>query len=340
MMQPANSDALQRWSTADVPPANRLEYFANALSKAAIPVAVDSADPLTFGADISFASLGSIWVCKASGSPLRSSRGASELARSDRHSLNLIMSLKSPWTAEHRGLFNLAPGDMLVHDSQYAVEADVRNPFDAVTVGFSDDWLRQWVPNPGTMIARRIPGATPWGRALSTYLAELSPEFVLAPPLPFSVLADQVGSLIALAASGLWRATQTYTPAVRSLHERIQECLVQRCTEPQLTAPDLAASVNISVRTLHRIFAAANETFGGKLIEARARVAVRMLTSRLFNRVTTAEIGRRAGFLSPSHFARVIRQRTGRTPLQLRRAVKSDAMAREFLPQPQRYPVD
>ena len=332
MMQLANSDALQRWSTADVPQANRLGYFADALSNAAIPVAIDSADPLTFGADVSFASLGAIWVCKASGSPHRASRGASELTRSDEHKLNLIMSPSSSWTAEHRGLFNLSPGDVLVHDSQYAVEADVRSPFDAITVGFSDNWLRQWVPNPSTLIARRIPGATPWGRALSTFLAELSPDFVLAPPLPFSVLADQVGSLIALAASGLWRATQQYTPAVRSLHERIQECLVQRCTEPQLTAADLAASVNISVRTLHRTFAVANETFGSKLMEARARVAFRMLTSRLFNRVTTAEIGRRAGFLSASHFARVIRQRSGRTPLQVRHAVKSDATESEFLP--------
>jgi AraC-like DNA-binding protein len=48
-----------------------------------------------------------------------------------------------------------------------------------------------------------------------------------------------------------------------------------------------------------------------------------MLASPLFKRVTTAEIGRRAGFLSASHFARVIRNRTGLTPLQLRRQVAS-----------------
>ena len=104
---------------------------------------------------------------------------------------------------------------------------------------------------------------------------------------------------------------------------------MQRCTEPQLTATEVATSMSISVRTLHRVFAAANETFGDKLIEARARVALRMLTAPLFNRVTTAEIGRRSGFASASHFARVIRNRTGRTPLQLRRAVRVDASERE-----------
>jgi AraC-like DNA-binding protein len=66
--------------------------------------------------------------------------------------------------------------------------------------------------------------------------------------------------------------------------------------------------------------------FGEKLIEAKAHVALRMLTSSLFNRVTTAEIGRRAGFLSASHFARVIRARTGRTPLHLRRETNFPAL--------------
>jgi AraC-like DNA-binding protein len=66
------------------------------------------------------------------------------------------------------------------------------------------------------------------------------------------------------------------------------------------------------------VYATAGETFGEKLIDAKAHVALRMLTSSLFKRVTTAEIGRRAGFLSASHFARVIRARTGRTPLHLR----------------------
>jgi len=324
-MSSTPTNPIERWSTAALPHAERLGYLAAALGAALIPLALDQADPTAFNADVSFSTLGALWICKASGSPHRARRGPSELARSRGHCLNLVMNLKSGWTAEHRGLLSMAPGDLLVHDSQYAVDADVRSPFDAVTIGFSEEWLRQWIPNPHTLIARRIPGETPRGRALSTYLAELSPEFVLDPPLPFSVLADHVGSLIAVAASGLWRATPDYTPAVRSLHRRIQEVLIERSTEPQLTAGEVAASVGVSVRTLHRTFASANETFGGTLIEARARIAARMLMSPLFKRVTTAEIGRRAGFLSASHFARVIRNRAGLTPWQLRRQLQPRA---------------
>ena len=62
------------------------------------------------------------------------------------------------------------------------------------------------------------------------------------------------------------------------------------------------------------------ETFGSMLIEARVDLAVRMLQSTLFDRVTTAEIGRRAGFSDASHFVKVLRRRRGQTPLRLRRA--------------------
>ena len=76
----------------------------------------------------------------------------------------------------------------------------------------------------------------------------------------------------------------------------------------------------MSKRTLHRALAACGETFGAMLVHARVDLAVRMLQSPLFDRVTTAEIGRRAGFSDASHFVKVLRGAHGQTPLHLRRA--------------------
>jgi AraC family transcriptional activator of tynA and feaB len=316
--EPLRASLVQRWSTRHVRPSDRLEYFASALSEAVIPFAIDDADPMTFHADLSVAALGAIEICKTIGSAHRAFRGPAERARSNKHKISLLMGLSGPWIAHHRVDCRLGPGDILFHDSDFNVETDVRQPFQAINIALSEDWLRQWVANPVTLIGKHFTGKTPWGRALSAYLAELSPEFVLAPPLPLSVLSDQVGSLLALAVQDLRQTAPTRAPVILSLHERILDILAQRCTESQLTAADVAASLNISLRTLHRALAAANETFGAKLIEARATVALRMLRSALFARVTTAEIGRRAGFVSASHFARVVRNRTGLSPRQIR----------------------
>lgn len=320
-MPPVDNEAIQRWSTAGVPASKRLDYFAAALSEAVNPLGVCKADPRTFHADVSFANLGEIGVTKTTGDAHGSFRGRAELALGGEHKFNLLMSLASPWTADHRGALRMTPRDVLIMDSEFPVKTDIRTAFTAINVSVSAAWLRRWVPDPHLLAARRIPGDSPWGFTLSAYLSELSPELSAAPPLPLSVIADQVGSLLALTASTMHNAAHVRTLATRALHERIKDCIAHRCAELHLSAADVAVSTQVSVRTLHRTLAAANETFGGQLIQARCDVALRMLGSPLFRRVLTAEIGRRAGFMSPSHFARVIRLRTGRTPRQLRLAV-------------------
>ena len=112
------------------------------------------------------------------------------------------------------------------------------------------------------------------------------------------------------------------TPIERSVRDQVHDHIVQRCSETSLRAEDVASSLNVSTRTLHRVLAACGETFGAMLIQARVDLAVRMLQSPLFDRLTTAEIGRRAGFSDASHFVKVLRSRTGQTPLRIRRGAR------------------
>jgi len=163
-------------------------------------------------------------------------------------------------------------------------------------------------------------GDSQWGRVLASYLAQLSPEFVVHAPLPQAVLIDQLGALLALTASERSGSRAVSTPAVRSVRDDVYDHIRQRCADTPLQAADIASSLNISTRTLHRALGACGDTFGAMLIQARVDLAVRMLQSPLFDRVTTAEIGRRAGFSDASHFVKALRRRTGQTPLQMRRA--------------------
>jgi AraC family transcriptional regulator, positive regulator of tynA and feaB len=311
---------VRRWTTANVAPPRRLDYFSAAINETVLPFSIQHADPHSFQAEIEFACLDVLRVTKVDSCPLGSMRGPSELARTQEHRYNIVMVTNSSWNADHRGRIQLAAGDILICDSEYPFTGELRSHFTCLDVGVSHNWVRRWIPNPNVLVARRIVGHSPWGRALTSYVSSLSPSLAAAPPLPLSILADQVGSLLALAASGLGATHLKFSPSIRSLHARILDCIAQRCTECELTAAHVAVSVNISLRTLHRTLAAANQTFGAQLIQARVRVAERLLSSQLFDRVTTAEIGRRSGFVSASHFARVIRRHTGRTPVQLRRS--------------------
>ena len=159
-------------------------------------------------------------------------------------------------------------------------------------------WVESWLPDPDLLVGRRIPRDSKWGRVLSPILLQMTPELAVAPPLPTGVLVDQVGAVLALIAG------DTEAQAMPDLLKKIQDCIRQRCSEPQLTAADVAAALNMPARTLHRALAAHNLTFASQLLDARTSVALQMLATR---RLTIAEIRREAGFLSASHFSRVVR---------------------------------
>jgi len=179
--------------------------------------------------------------------------------------------------------------------------------------------VRRWVRNP-IVLGERPLGDSQWGRVLASYLAQLSPEFVVHAPLPQAVLIDQLGALLALTSNERSGSRAVSTTVERSVRDDVYDRIRQRCADTSLQAADIASSLNISRRTLHRALGACGSTFGAMLIQARVDLAVRMLQSPLFDRVTTAEIGRRAGFSDASHFVKVLRKRTGQTPLQMRRA--------------------
>jgi transcriptional regulator GlxA family with amidase domain len=141
---------------------------------------------------------------------------------------------------------------------------------------------------------------------------QLNPELAAAPPLPHAALVDQLGATLALIASDVGDRAEPDHLA------KIQDCIRQRCSEPNLTAADVATSLKISQRNLHRILAAGNTTFLSSLLDARISVARQILISPSANELTMIDVARQAGFLSASHFERAFRKRTGQIPSDLR----------------------
>jgi AraC family transcriptional regulator, positive regulator of tynA and feaB len=316
----AEAPTIVRLSTNDVAPADRLSYWSSILSSTYTPVSVDNVNPLECESELSALQLGSITFAAQRGCAQRCVRARPEIRRTTEHCFNLLLVLSGSWHVTHVGRNRFGPGELIFHDSRYPLDVDLPPDHSDFNLQLSEQFVRKWVPNPAWLVGRHISIDSQWGRVLSSYVAQLSPEFVEQAPLPQSVLIDQVGALLALTATELRGDRAAWTPVERSVRDQVHDHIKQRCTETSLQAGDIASSLHISTRTLHRALAACGETFGAMLIQARVDVAGRMLQSPLFDRVTTAQIGRRAGFSDASHFTRVLRKRTGRTPLQMRRA--------------------
>jgi AraC-like DNA-binding protein len=308
------------WSTDAVAAWQRAEYYSDALSTALAPMRMDPYGEVdSFRAEMAMADLGLLAVLRQSGSPHRCFREQRDLGRASERTYHLVLNRTSSWDVSHRSSERLEAGDAVLFDSAIRTDMRLQSSYEVVHVKLAESWIRQWVPSPGALVGRRIPAKSGWGRALTSFAAQLSPEFIVDAPLPTSVIADHIGALLAMSASeATGTAGSTSAPGEKSLFVRIEDCITQRCPESSLTAEQVATSLGISSRTLHRSIASRSTTFGALLIGSRADLAVRMLESPLFRRLSVGEIGRRAGFSDSSHFARVLRSRTGRTPSQFR----------------------
>ena len=293
-----------------------MDYYASVLSSAVDPMGVSKHVRGSFDAAIQSTELGPISSIHGQGAAHDCVRDARDIARSTGRNFHLIINMRSAWRVDHRDRISLRKGDGVLLDSRYGYRLDFIDPFENVHLKLPEDWLARWVPDTDAIVGRPVLSDGSWGSALIAFISKLTPDFVVTAPLPQHVIADHVGALLALYASE--RTGQAPKATQRGLRAHIDEIIVQRCTEYSLCAQDVADVLGVSARTVHRSFASGQQTFGASLMAARVDLATRMLESPLFRRLTTSEIGRRAGFSDASHFARVYRRHCGCTPAQAR----------------------
>jgi AraC-like DNA-binding protein len=308
-----SSHTIRRWSTRDIPKSARLDRWLDRVGTATLPVTDWSGISDDFSAELEEASLGCLLSMKETlvGAP-HARRTRRDVEESTEFAFCLFLC-DSPHEWSFRGQNRrVRAGDVVLigpgeHDSYMTASG-----FESNILKLPGHWLESWLPDPTILLGRAIPKDSKWGRVLSPMVRQLTPEVAAAPPLPHGVLVDQLGVTLALVAG------ESEARAMPDLLQRAEDCIGQRYSDRQLTAADVAASLDIAPRMLHRVLAAGNRTFASCLLDARADAAVRMLTSPSFRGLTLDEIGRQSGFLTTSYFARVVRKRTGRTPAELR----------------------
>jgi AraC family transcriptional regulator, positive regulator of tynA and feaB len=104
-----------------------------------------------------------------------------------------------------------------------------------------------------------------------------------------------------------------------ALARAAREIADARLTDPGLSPASLARQLNISVRTLHRAFAAAGESAGGYIRRRRLEQARLDLAAPL-PRPGIAEVAARWQFADSSHFIRAFKSQFGQTPAEFARA--------------------
>jgi AraC-like DNA-binding protein len=312
----------RRWSTDAVPRSQRLDYWVGAVCEAFLEMDVTSSRREDFDASLLCQPLGPIAVNRVHASAQHVYRTPAAIGRSRQDFYYLLSQFDRPWGVAQAGReAALAPGDAVLVDSRDCYAFHFGQGVHCASIQLPIDWAERWLPAGPDSVARRIPGDRGWGLALRGLLANLTPEFAAAPGLPPALLTDQLGVLLSLAVPGADPKPQARDAGIR---QRAMDLLRQRLGEPGLVAQDVADTLGLSLRSLHRAFAP-GESFACSLRRLRMQEAARLLASARFARLGVAEIGRRCGYLDASHFVRHFRAEHGLTPGAWRRSIAGAA---------------
>jgi AraC-like DNA-binding protein len=245
-------------------------------------------------------------------------RTRSGIARSRDETFLLVQLRDGQFEFERQGQATLVTsGDCILMDSRDRYEVRCPQPTRCLILQLPPQWLRGFLPRPEVLAGRVLRPGTGWGAALAATVAALQPEEISRLALPPGVVAEQIASLLALAAGRA--GADTSRPD--QLHSRLSQALRDRYHEIGLTPATLAGDLGISARYLHYLFAKRATTFGRELARVRLERARDLLSDPRCKDLPIGEVAARCGFAEASHFARCFRGSCGVSPTDYRRRV-------------------
>src|SRR5277367_904168 len=307
----------QSWSTEHLQPSKALPYWRDVICENLLQMHIQSSQERAFFGHIEKHAFGPIKANFISVSEQKVWRERTAACNAKDHLFHLIHVRRGVQLAEQYGRnLRVEAGDCLLIDCLAAFEFDFPKGVDALVLEIGRDWLKGWLPAPEDAAAHLIDGRSGWGATLASALANITPTTVGASGLPPTAVAEQIVSLLGLAA-----ATDDPSPTThkRALLRRVTETIRERCHEPDLDPATVAAALGLSRRYVHLLFASAGTTFSQELYACRLHRAQRLLCDKRFDALGIAEIAWNCGFSAPSHFTRRFRDRFGSSPSAYRR---------------------
>lgn len=322
-MQAASSDSpVRRWTTDAVADGRRLDYWVGAICEAFLEMGCSSRAARLFDGELTSVPLADVVFNQVISSTQDVYRTPAAIARSASHPYYLITQWQHPWQVRQGGqLVQLRPGDAVLVDSAQCYELHFPEAVGCLSVQMPRLWAARWLASPESTQPRIAARDRDWGRVLSALCVQLGQQPLLAQSYPAALLSDHLGALLAAALEPVVTVDFSVSGR-RALLERARGLMRQRLDEIGLTAESVALELGVSVRTLHRCFAAADASFAATLRRLRLEQARAWLAQPRWARVGVGEIGRRCGFSDASHFTREFQQAFGQTPARWRRAAR------------------
>jgi AraC-like DNA-binding protein len=312
---------LETFSTAELPPHRRLEYWNDLTGSAFTPLVTDPVDRRAFVGRLTRTQVGEIRMAEARSDPAIVRHSRQHVARSREAIFMLCLQLDGVSTNRQQGRESvLRYGDFHLLDSSRPYEVSFQQSNRMLVLSIPHPDLARRMPNPESLVAIPMSGRNGVAGLLSSLLCNFwqqrrtGDETFLSPRFSEAIL-----DLISSAYAGINAAIPAGSSIAIARREQIRGHIETHLHDPTLTPGSIAAAVHLSPRRLHQLFEADGETVGAYILRRRLEECARAMADASQRSRTVTEIAFLHGFNNASHFGRVFRERYQSTPSDYRR---------------------
>jgi AraC-like DNA-binding protein len=312
---------LETFSTAELPPHRRLEYWNDLTGSAFTPLVTDPVDRRAFVGRLTRTQVGEIRMAEARSDPAIVRHSRQHVARSREAIFMLCLQLDGVSINRQQGRESvLRYGDFHLLDSSRPYEVSFQQSNRMLVLSIPHPDLARRMPNPESLVAIPMSGRNGVAGLLSSLLCNFwqqrrtGDETFLSPRFSEAIL-----DLVASAYASINAAVPAGSSIAIARREQIRSYIETHLHDPTLTPGSVAAAVHLSPRRLHQLFEADGETVGAYILRRRLEECARAMADASQRSRTVTEIAFLHGFNNASHFGRVFRERYQSTPSDYRR---------------------
>lgn len=303
---------------SDVPVARRRDYWRHVIDDHLVPMDVRFEDGPDVRDEVRTGMFGTVRVSESATGPGEARRTAEHIRRCDPDLYQLFVQVSGTGVGEQNGhRAALRPGDLSLTDLSRPFRC-VHPARRAVLVTFP----RASMPLPRADVAR-LTGARIRGdrgdAALVSRVARRLPRHLEDGAGP-ARLGTAVLDLLTVALAGRLDHRSAAPPEAhqRTLRLRISGYIDARLADPGLNPATVAAAHHISVRFLHKLFEAEEQSVAALIRRRRLEGCRRDLSDPALARRPVSATAARWGFANPAHFNRLFRETYGLPPGEFR----------------------
>ena len=316
---------LETFSTAELPPHRRLEYWNDLTGSAFTPLVTDPVDRRAFVGRLTRTQVGEIRIAEARSDPAIVRHSRQHVARSREAIFMLCLQLDGVSINRQQGRESvLRYGDFHLLDSSRPYEVSFQQSNRMLVLSIPHPDLARRMPNPESLVAIPMSGRNGVAGLLSSLLCNFwqqrrtGDETFLSPRFSEAIL-----DLVASAYASINAAVPAGSSIAIARREQIRSHIETHLHDPTLTPGSVAAAVHLSPRRLHQLFEADGETVGAYILRRRLEECARAMADASQRSRTVTEIAFLHGFNNASHFGRVFRERYQSTPSDYRRRTET-----------------